>query len=166
MSKPSACLPAQVGSGFVVGVRCVQDPRFGHTRSVSGDEPILDLEDLLNPEEQQQFRRLCLPTTVDELIELRTVVELHLQQIRDHAGPAADVETAERIATALSQLLSTEDAYKPDERALIRGAVEYFLLADDASGDLEDALGFDDDARVLNSVLDRVGRSDLRVELG
>jgi hypothetical protein len=132
---------------------------------VPGDEPIFDLEDLLNPDEQARFRRLCLDTAADELAQLAGVVELHLEHIRNHDNPSTDVETAERIAASLMALLSSDGAFDAGDRALIRGAVEYYLLADDASGDLDDNLGFDDDARVLNSVLRRINRPDLVVKL-
>ena len=138
----------------------------GHTHGVSGEETRLDLEDLLNPDEQQRFRRLCLETSADELLQLTAVVELHLSQIEEVESATADKETAKRIATSLDGLITSGDDFDASERSLIRGAVEYFLLADDASGDLDDALGFDDDARVLNSVLDRIGRPQYRVELG
>lgn len=131
-----------------------------------GDEPILDLEYLLNPDEQDQFRRLCLPTTPEDLAALPEVVDLHLSQIESEAGPNADVEAAQAIGRSLIALLSAGLTFDDDQRALIRGAVEYFLLVDDASGDLEDVLGFDDDARVLNSVLDRIGQPQLKVDLG
>lgn len=133
---------------------------------MSGDETRLDLEDLLNPDEQQRFRRLCLETSADELEQLTAVVELHLSQIEEVESATADKETAKRIATSLNSLVSSGEDFTATERSLIRGAVEYFLLADDASGDLDDPLGFDDDARVLNSVLDRIGRPKYRVELG
>lgn len=132
---------------------------------MSGDDPIIDLEELLNPDEQRQFRQLCLPTSPDELAQLAGVVELHIEHIREHEGENADVETAEAIAKSLLALLSADGTFDDNERALIRGAVEYFLLADDASGDLEDVLGFDDDARVVNSVVDRINRPEFRVEL-
>ena len=130
-----------------------------------GDEPIIDLEELLNPEEQHQFRRLCLETSDDELSQLTSVVELHLDQIRYHDGPNADVETAEAIGSSLTALLTSGSTFDAGERALIRGAVEYFLLAEDASGDLDNVLGFDDDARVLNSMLDRIKKTQYRVDL-
>lgn len=132
---------------------------------MSGDDPIIDLEELLNPDEQRQFRQLCLPTSPDDLAQLAGVVELHIEHIREHEGENADVETAEAIAKSLLALLSADGTFDDNERALIRGAVEYFLLADDASGDLEDVLGFDDDARVVNSVVDRINRPEFRVEL-
>lgn len=131
-----------------------------------GDEPILDLEYLLNPEEQDQFRRLCLPTTAEELAALPEVVELHLTQIEAEAGPNADLEAAQAIGRALITLLSAGLSLDDAQRALVRGAVEYFLMVDDASGDLEDVLGFDDDARVVNSVLDRIGQPQLKIDLG
>ena len=131
-----------------------------------GDEPILDLEYLLNPDEQDRFRRLCLPTTAEDLAALPEVVELHLTQIEAEAGPNADLETAQAIGRSLIALLGAGLTFDDDQRALVRGAVEYFLLVDDASGDLNDVLGFDDDARVLNSVLDRIGQPQLKIELG
>lgn len=133
---------------------------------MSAEKPIINLEELLNPEEQARFRRLCLATSATELAQLTSVVELHLDHIRTYHAPSADIETAERIAAALVKLLSGGDSFSEGDRALIRGAVEYYLLVDDASGDLDDSLGFDDDARVVNSVLHRVNRPDLVVELG
>ena len=134
--------------------------------AVSGEETRLDLEDLLNPDEQQRFRRLCLQTSAEELVQLTAVVELHLTQIEEVESATADKETAQKIGTSLTNLVTSGDDFNAEERSMIRGAVEYFLLADDASGDLDDPLGFDDDARVLNSVLDRIGRPQYRVELG
>jgi len=132
---------------------------------VSEDDQIINVEALLNPEEQQQFRRLCMDTSAEELEQLNSVVELHMNQIRDFGGPNADVETAEAICGSLQGLLSSGVSFDAEERSLIRGAVEYFLLADDASGDLDDALGLDDDARVVNSVLERIGQTRYRVKL-
>ncbi len=131
---------------------------------VSDDRP-LDLESLLNPDEQHRFRRLCLETSAEELAQLGEVVTLHLDQLREAATPVADLDAANRIGAALASLLDGGHSFDGEQRALIRGAVEYFLLADDASDDLGDALGFDDDARVVNSVLDRIGLPQYRVDL-
>lgn len=132
---------------------------------MSGEESSLDLEALFNPDEQMRFRRLCLETSREELIELGTVVTLHLDWIKENAAPATDLEMAERIAGSLQGLLQADLEFEHEERSLIRGAVEYFLLADDASGDLEEALGFDDDARVVNSVMTRIGRPEFAIDL-
>jgi hypothetical protein len=129
------------------------------------DASSFDLEDLLNPDEQRRFRRLCIETSADELNQLDDVIELHLDHIRANAGAVTDVETAELVADAAHKILALSQELDPTERALVRGAVEYFILNDDASDDLDDPLGFDDDARVLNSVLDRIERPEFKVTL-
>ncbi|MGF1596603.1 MAG: hypothetical protein ACFCVK_06680 [Acidimicrobiales bacterium] len=146
------------------GGRMAARPPVGHTRRVQDESP-LDIEQLLNPDEQRAFRRLCIETSAEDLAELVNVVDLHLDHIRHSGGAVVDRETAERIGSSLARLLSADNGYSPDDRALIRGAVEYFLLTEDASSDLDDPLGFDDDARVVNSVLVKLGRQDLAVEL-
>ncbi|MEZ5342091.1 MAG: hypothetical protein R2706_11775 [Acidimicrobiales bacterium] len=118
----------------------------------------------LSVEERSRFERLCLDTTSAELVELAGVVELHLNQVRELAVEATDLEAAERIADALFTLLSAPTGYAPDERALLRGAVEYFLLAEDASGDIVSPVGFDDDRAVVNTVLIELERPDLLLE--
>ena len=125
----------------------------------------LDLEDLLNPDEQRRFRRLCIDTSAEELAQLGDVIALHLDQVRDNAGPMTDVETAEMVADTILKVLTQAQEFDQEQRALVRGAAEYFVLNDDASDDLDDVLGFDDDARVLNSVLDRIDQPDLKIEL-
>ena len=137
----------------------------GTSRTESTNLPDIDLEDLLNPDEQRRFRRLCIETSAEELSQLGEVIELHLDQIKADAGSATDVETAALVAEAACKVLSFADQFNSQERAMVRGAVEYFILNDDASDDLDDALGFDDDARVLNSVLDRIGRAELKVDV-
>ena len=124
----------------------------------------IDLDELLHPEEQLRFRRLCMATSSSDLPELVGVVRLHLDRVIELADHRTDVEMAERIASCFEQLLLSASGFAPDERALIRGAVEYFLLSDDADGDIENVVGFDDDVRVLNSVLKRVERPDLIID--
>jgi len=143
----------------------VQQPGLGEPDTELDVEFDFDLEDLLHPDEQRRFRRLCIDTSAEELEQLTEVVGIHLDHVRDNAGPSTDLETAELVAEAATKLLAFCRDFDRRDRAMIRGAVEYFILNDDASDDLEDVLGFDDDARVLNSVLDRIGRSDLKVRL-
>ena len=69
------------------------------------------------------------------------------------------------IGESLNRLLTSEIDLNDESRSQVRGAVEYFLLTDDADGDMDDALGFDDDARVLNTVLDRIGHPEFAVNL-
>lgn len=138
--------------------------RVVHTGPMEpGGKPPIDLQDLLHPDEQRRFRALCLATSAEELAEMSSVVELHLDQVRENAGPVTDFETAVLIGDSLCRLLTSGIDFDEDARAQIRGAIEYFLLTDDADGDLDDALGFDDDARVLNIVLERIGHPEFAV---
>lgn len=130
-----------------------------------GPRPSIDLDDLLHPDEQRRFRALCLPTSSFELAESIETVRLHIDHVRTYATAATDIDMAERIASSFEALLDAEVGFADDERALIRGAVEYFLLEDDADGDMTDPLGFDDDVRVLNSVLDRINQPGFKIDL-
>jgi len=130
-----------------------------------GGKPTIDLQDLLHPDEQRRFRRLCLATSPEELAELMAVVELHVEQIRENASPATDVDAAALIGDSLCRLLASGIDFDDEARAQIRGAIEYFVLTEDADGDFEDVLGFDDDARVLNTALERIGHSEFSVRL-
>ncbi len=124
-----------------------------------------DVEALLNPDEQMRFRRLCLPTEADELAQMGDTIQLHLQQVKANALPVTDSETAELLADRLVQLVAAGESFDSEERSLVRGAAEYFLLTSDADDDLSDALGFDDDVRVFNSVVRRLDRPDLAIQL-
>jgi uncharacterized membrane protein YkvA (DUF1232 family) len=131
----------------------------------AAEEPTMDMHDLLHPDEQRTFRRLCIATSADELQQLADVVEMHLVHIHQNAQPMTDVETADMIGDALAKLVRSNIEFDDEARSQIRGAVEYFLLTEDAAGDLDDVLGFDDDARVLNAVLERIGHSEFAVKL-
>jgi hypothetical protein len=122
---------------------------------------------VLHPLEMNRFVAACVPTDRDELAGLRLRVAGHVAWVRaqSEAYPAVDVDTANRIAVTLGHLLDEPDSYGADERALLRGAVDYFVMRDDGEDDLRSPIGFDDDARVVNAVLDALGRSDLRVEV-
>lgn len=53
----------------------------------------------------------------------------------------------------------------PDGRQLVQVACAYFVDARDGDGDLESVFGFDDDAQVLNAVLDAIDRPAQKVDL-
>ncbi|MBM3684091.1 MAG: hypothetical protein FJW83_06065 [Actinobacteria bacterium] len=131
-----------------------------------GTRARLLVQELLHPGEMDTFVAGCLPTSVDDLHDLRLVVTTHIAAVRIAAErfPASDLETAERIADVLDGLLDEPHRWQDDERALLRGVVGYFVQRAGGNDDLADAIGFDDDARVLNAVLDALGLGDRRVE--
>ncbi|MCC6434329.1 MAG: hypothetical protein IT196_04790 [Acidimicrobiales bacterium] len=125
------------------------------------------LQEILHPAEMDRFIAACLPTTAAELPGLRLRTQSYLAWARQQANRsgAVDLDMATQIATVLATLLDEPDQYDEDARALLRGATTYFVDADDGSNDVTDVVGFDDDARVLNAVLDALGRRDLRIDL-
>jgi hypothetical protein len=133
------------------------------------DAPRTDrlLEGILHPGEVDRFVSAARPTTPDELAGLRLRVLAHAARVSElgRRDPRVDVETAQRIATVLAQLCDEPDQLADDQRALLRGAVEYFVLDDDEVDDTDDVVGFDDDARVVNAVTAALGRRDLRIEV-
>jgi uncharacterized membrane protein YkvA (DUF1232 family) len=76
-----------------------------------------------------------------------------------------DIALAEKIAAAVTTLLAEYEQHPPEHQALIVGAARYFIAEDDLEPDTGSILGFDDDARLLNAVLDAVDRPELKVEV-
>jgi uncharacterized membrane protein YkvA (DUF1232 family) len=125
------------------------------------------LDGLLHPGEVDRLVAGARTTSPEELRWLSVRVVAHLDQIEATAHDRAqvDVDTARQVAASLIALIDGGGAaLDADGRALVHGAVEYFVLDRDSSSDTDDGLGFDDDARVLNAVLTAVGRADLRVQ--
>ncbi len=123
------------------------------------------VQEILHPDEMNAFAAACLPTEPTDLAGLRLRTQAYLAWARTEAQRryTVDLDTAATIAKTLTMLLDEPDQYDVEQRALLRGAVVYFIQADDPANDLTDAIGFDDDVRVLNAVLDALGRRDLLI---
>ena len=117
---------------------------------------------LLHPGEIAQFTALCRETSRDDLkgLHLRVVAYISsLARLAEH-DERIDIDTARRIASTIAHVLDDPVDLDATDRALLRGAAEYFLRSNDDGSDLG-PLGFDDDQRVLDRVLSAVGRDDL-----
>ena len=139
--------------------------------SAMADKPAarsrLILEGIIHPGEIDRFTVGAVPTAPDQLAGLRLRVLTYFARIETLAAKRAvvDVDAARKVADTLSRLLDEPDVYSDQQRELLRGAVEYFVLDRDNRADLTDAIGFDDDARVVNALLDVLGRADLVINL-
>jgi len=113
----------------------------------------------------------------DELIaaELRPVHEL-FKEVREYQDALAkrsewtdddvDPALARELAEASLRLLGTLSDDTPETtRRLIQAAVRYFVIEDDADGDLDSILGLDDDAEVVNAVLRHLGHDAWLVQI-
>ena len=89
---------------------------------------------------------------------MREQIPHYLESIRlasTQGGPPFSVGKA--IARDCETLLDAWETHDEDGRALIRGAVEYFLLPRDGDDDLATPQGLDDDAAVVRAVIAHLG---------
>ena len=135
---------------------------------VSPSESSLPMfQDHLDPQIDCLFGPLCSALPEDEIPQLRQTIDQHLHEIVHALGSNEflDVVTAQRVTKVLGTLLDDYPSYPESHRALIVGAVRYFIKADDAEPDTSSLLGLDDDVTVLNYVVDQLGAGELKIEL-
>lgn len=98
--------------------------------------------------------------------DLRQKVIRHIEELASEAldNDALDLGMAARIADALLSLIAASPDFTEQQRAAVRGAVDYFVLNRDEQPDL-DADGFNDDARIVNETCDAVGLPELKVRI-
>lgn len=120
------------------------------------------------PESEELLARLgdlAAETSQDELIELRSRVLGHLSvvELAFADDQAVDFHRAKKVADTLNQLIDWSLAFDAEQRRLVRGAIEYFVLVDDEQEDVS-VDGFHDDAEVLNAVCEAVGLPELKLQ--
>ena len=115
----------------------------------------------------REYAHLCDETAVADLPRLRRRVATHVDVIAEAALSRPDLpeNLAEQLAERLTQLIGRAVDFAPEGRALVRGAVEYFLLTEDENADVGGPHGLDDDVEVFNDVCARVGCENLRLSL-
>ncbi len=93
----------------------------------------------------------------------RDRVEGHLSllQAAHTVNELVDVELAGAVAETLLVLLDAPEELAYEERRLLAGAVEYFVLTGDNDNDMASPVGLVDDARVTNATAEALGRPDL-----
>lgn len=125
-------------------------------------------ESTLSPLERVRFLNLCEARSTAMLAEDRDRVEGHLSlvQAAQIINQSVDVELAAQIAGSLLELLDEIESLGFEERRLLAGAVEYFVLSTDTDNDLNSPVGLVDDARVTNATAVALGRPDLVIPIG
>lgn len=100
--------------------------------------------------------------------ELLAELDAYTHRIDDSARRRhdLDVNLAEAILRACRTLLRDHwSELSADQRRLVQVTCDYYVDPEDEAGDLESVSGFDDDAEVLNLVLDALQRSELKVRV-
>ena len=102
---------------------------------------------------------------VDQLRTEVTGYQDHLA-IQARSREFLDTSTANQLAQVSLKLLDTvTEETPPGDQLLIQAAVRYFVLEEDAEGDLESVTGFDDDVEIMNAVLRLLGRDPWVIKL-
>jgi hypothetical protein len=113
------------------------------------------------------FKNMCGQINSEELSELYILLEQSVEKTRELAASSAriDLRLAEEIASRCRLLLDHYLEFTEPEREYVVGAVRYFVLDDDPFSDDTFASGFDDDAQVINHVLEYLGIEGMYIEL-
>lgn len=108
------------------------------------------------------FKRLATPIPADQAKALIPEIDICMQKLQESAAVRGgiDIGLAFEIADACKFLLEVYEERSEKERAKIIGAVRYFAFAEDPFSERSFATGFDDDARVVNHVLELLGIHD------
>lgn len=110
---------------------------------------------------------MCGLLSAEQVEQFEAQIELSLADLHEEAKrqPRVDLKTAELVAARCRLLLEHYSEFSERERYLVTGAVRYFLLADDPFSDEHFATGFDDDAKIVNHVLEKLGIDGMFIEL-
>ena len=118
----------------------------------------------LSPNIRMLFDSLCCSPSDVNTSFLKEQINIHLQKthLALESNEFLDVNLAQQAATLLIDLVGHLGEFSIDNQMLIIGAARYFVLEDDHEPDTKSLLGFDDDIKVLNFVLGKLGKPKLK----
>ncbi len=121
----------------------------------------------LSPLERVRFLNLCEARSARMLAEDVDRVEGHLSLLEaaTTVNQLLDIGLARAIGRALVGMLSIADSLSFEQRRLLAGAVEYFVLTGDTDNDMASPVGLVDDARVTNATAEALQRPDLVIPI-
>lgn len=100
----------------------------------------------------------------DELTGLLEQYGSRIQNAAEYRGDV-DAQLADRISRCCTRLLREQwDVEALESKRLIQAACLYYVEIDDGDGDMASAYGLDDDAKLLNFVVEHLGRPDLVIQ--
>jgi len=102
-----------------------------------------------------------------EPTELRRRVQRHLDdsRIAHSRNRIVNLRLATAIAEVAESLLSEWESITKEQRNWFGGAILYFADSRDNEHDFSSAIGFEDDAEVLNACLKHAGRASMCIEI-
>lgn len=101
----------------------------------------------------------------NELMGLLEKYAIRIQNAAEYRGDV-DAQLADRISRCCTRLLCEQwDDEALQSRRLIQAACLYYVEIDDGDGDMASAYGLHDDAKLLNFVVEYLGRPDLIIRI-
>lgn len=113
------------------------------------------------------FFRLCETLSVDNIESYRNEIKEVVQEQQKEAktNRYINLELIDALQRACNKLLDIYPNLNPKHQALAIGAIRYFALSEDPFSDQHFASGMDDDAKVMNHVLEELGVEDMFIDL-
>ena len=113
------------------------------------------------------FNDFCEPLPIEAVAAVREELDKEVEKLIHSATKNQKIEL--RLVNALylasKALLDQYEKYSEEEKAMIIGAIRYFVISDDPFPDTDFASGFLDDAKVMNYVLDQLGEEELIIDI-
>lgn len=107
----------------------------------------------------KRFKSLCqvLPIDLKQQLQAELEKNVNLARERSKTNLRINKRRLEDLADRCSILLDAFQDVGEQDRALIVGALRYFVIDDDEFSDEVFFTGLDDDAKVVNHVLEQLG---------
>lgn len=113
------------------------------------------------------FQGLSEVVSLENIAQIKTAIDeylAHAQKI-DNKDFHVNMTLATELAKCSHYLLDRYAEFSEKHKALVIGAVAYFLHDEDPQSDLAFGTGFDDDVKVMNHVLQQLGIEDRYIDI-
>lgn len=113
------------------------------------------------------FESICERLSPQDIRSFKPHIENKIVELREKGkeNDRVNVPLGEEIAKRCLYLLAHCDEFTDAQRALIVGAIRYFAITEDAVDEEMFASGLDDDAKIVNYVLEELGIEDQYLDL-
>ena len=121
----------------------------------------------LEPAYLKTMNNLIAEVEEADLIELILLSRHYLNKIteasKDH--PLINARLAAAIHDKIEKV-ADEVSSTSENLTIFKAAILYFIIEDDDENDFDSPIGFEDDATVINTFLEHIGRDDLLINIG
>ena len=109
----------------------------------------------LNPKEFEILQKLSNEYAKTPLIELTNRTKKYTKELEEIAktNGLLNLKLAQRINDTILKVEKLWTELALDSQYWLKGAIAYYFLTEDEEDDISSAIGFDDDAEVLNACL-------------